>query len=92
MSQDISEDPNTVQGGSIPKIVISLTKNDATRLFLLHRNESAWQQGYTKHITDGGLLTCFVASEIIFLVFQAHCTLMDKNLIEIKRLQNMYPV
>ena len=92
VSQDISDNLNTVQGGSSPRIVVSLTKSDATRLLLLHRNESVWQHRYTKHNTDGGLLACFVTSETIFLVFQAHCTLMDKNLIEIKRLENMYPV
>ena len=92
MSQDISEESNTVQEGSSLEIVISLTKSDATRLYLLHRNESAWQQRHTKHITDGEILACFVARETIFLVFQAQCTLMDKNLIEIKRLQTMYTI
>ena len=92
MSQDISEESSTVQEGSGLEIVISLTKSDATRLYLLQRNELAWQHRHTKHITDSGILACFVTRETIFLVFQAHCTLMDKNLIEIRRIETMYPV
>ena len=63
VSQDISEESNTVQEGSSLEIVISLTKSDATRLYLLHRNESEWQQRHTKNITDGGVLACFVVRE-----------------------------
>ena len=85
MSQDISEELNKVQAGSSLEIVIILTKSDATRLYLLQRNELAWQHRHTKHITDSGILACFVTRETIFLVFQAHCTLMDKNLFEVKR-------
>ena len=92
MSQDISEELNKVQAGSSLEIVIILTKSDATRLYLLQRNELAWQHRHTKLITDGGILACFVARETIFLAFQAHCTLMDKNLIEIRRIETMYPV
>ena len=45
VSQDISEDFYTIQSTSKSSIVIALTNNDMSRIYLLHQSESSWYQG-----------------------------------------------
>ena len=41
-------------------------------------------------MTDGKLLTCFSTGDMSLLVLESQCILMDKHLVEIKRLENRF--